>query len=48
MEKRAWRRYVYLWIYYAVFEELTMKDPDRARMVYKEALKVRMTLNPTP
>lgn len=39
-EKRAWRRYVYLWIYYAVFEELTIKDLARARAVYKEALKV--------
>lgn len=39
-EKRAWRRYVYLWIYYAVFEEMTMKDAERARAVYKEALKV--------
>jgi crooked neck len=40
LEKRAWRRYVYLWIYYAVFEELAMKDVERARNVYKEALKI--------
>jgi len=39
-EKRAWRRYVYLWIYYAVFEELSMKDVDRSRQVLKEALKI--------
>jgi len=39
-EKRAWRRYIYLWIYYAVFEELSMNDADRARAVYKEALRV--------
>mmetsp|Transcript_45792 Transcript_45792/g.108601 ORF Transcript_45792/g.108601 Transcript_45792/m.108601 type:complete len:688 (-) Transcript_45792:8-2071(-) len=39
-EKRAWRRYIYLWIYYAVFEELSMKDPARARQVYKECLKM--------
>lgn len=24
-EKRLWRRYIYLWIYYAVFEELVAK-----------------------
>lgn len=24
-EKRLWRRYMYLWIYYAVFEELEAK-----------------------
>lgn len=24
-EKRLWRRYIYLWIYYAVFEELDAK-----------------------
>ena len=39
-EKRAWRRYIFLWIYYAVFEELVMKDTARARGVYREALRV--------
>jgi crooked neck len=39
-EKRYWRRYVYLWLGYAVFEELVAKDGARARAVYKEALKV--------
>ena len=24
-EKRVWRRYIYLWIYYALYEELEMK-----------------------
>uniref|UniRef100_A0A6A7G2M1 Crooked neck-like protein 1 n=1 Tax=Hirondellea gigas TaxID=1518452 RepID=A0A6A7G2M1_9CRUS len=33
-EKRYWRRYIYLWIRYAIFEELTAKDIDRARSVY--------------
>eukprot|EP00049_Salpingoeca_infusionum_P017943 m.355058 g.355058 ORF g.355058 m.355058 type:complete len:665 (+) comp17170_c0_seq1:140-2134(+) len=37
-EKRFWRRYIYLWIYYAVFEELSAKDFDRTRMVYKACL----------
>lgn len=39
-EKRAWRRYIYLWIYYAVYEELTMQDVERTRAVYREALKI--------
>ena len=37
-EKRFWRRYVYLWIYYAVFEELVANDRVRTRAVYLEAL----------
>lgn len=39
-EKRHWRRYIYLWIYYAVFEELVTKDMDRVRDVYKICLDV--------
>lgn len=39
LEKRFWRRYIYLWISYAVFEELQANDPDRARAVYKECLR---------
>jgi len=39
-EKRAWRRYIYFWIYYAVYEELTMQDSERAAAIYREALKV--------
>jgi hypothetical protein len=39
-EKKYWRRYVYLWIYYAVYEELHAKDVTRARAVYKEVLKL--------
>jgi crooked neck len=39
-EKRYWRRYIYLWLSYAVFEELVAKDGARARAVYREALKV--------
>eukprot|EP00045_Choanoeca_perplexa_P008244 m.75973 g.75973 ORF g.75973 m.75973 type:complete len:670 (+) comp14415_c0_seq1:2-2011(+) len=37
-EKRYWRRYIYLWIYYAVFEELEAQDIERARAVYKACL----------
>jgi crooked neck len=40
LEKRYWRRYVYLWINYALFEELTEKDISRTRAVYKACLDV--------
>ena len=39
-EKRHWRRYIYLWINYALYEELENKDYERARQVYGEALKL--------
>jgi crooked neck len=39
-EKRYWKRYIYLWINYALFEELDAKDVNRARQVYKECLKI--------
>lgn len=28
-EKRFWRRYIYLWINYALFEELQAEDVER-------------------
>lgn len=34
-EKRFWRRYIYLWIYYAVYLECDLGDVDRARDVYQ-------------
>ncbi|CAG0883503.1 unnamed protein product [Darwinula stevensoni] len=34
-EKRYWRRYIYLWINYALYEELEAKDMERTREVYK-------------
>lgn len=37
-DKRFWRRYVYLWIKYALFEELDAGEPERAREVYRYAL----------
>eukprot|EP00929_Paragymnodinium_shiwhaense_P113045 TRINITY_DN8130_c0_g1_i1.p1 TRINITY_DN8130_c0_g1~~TRINITY_DN8130_c0_g1_i1.p1 ORF type:complete len:681 (+),score=245.95 TRINITY_DN8130_c0_g1_i1:204-2246(+) len=40
MEKRFWRRYIYLWLYYAQFEELQTGDMDKARAVYDALLKV--------
>ncbi|CAN6442991.1 unnamed protein product [Victoria cruziana] len=39
-EKRYWQRYIYLWIYYSVFEELEAQDMDRTREVYRECLKL--------
>ena len=39
-EKRFWRRYIYLWVSYAVFEELDAQDFDRTREVYQFCLKL--------
>ena len=38
--KKYWRRYVYLWINYALYEELEAKDATRTRAVYRAALDV--------
>ncbi|KAL5514901.1 CLF1 [Sanghuangporus baumii] len=38
--KRHWRRYIFLWLDYALFEEIETKDYDRARQIYKTALQV--------
>ncbi|KAK0411411.1 hypothetical protein QR680_005641 [Steinernema hermaphroditum] len=37
-EKRSWRRYIYLWINYALYEELEVKDYDKTREVYNACL----------
>eukprot|EP00250_Pteridium_aquilinum_P016604 c23190_g1_i1 orf=955-3054(-) len=39
-EKRYWHRYIYLWINYALFEELEAQDVERTRDVYRECLKL--------
>ncbi|KAK9466330.1 hypothetical protein V1512DRAFT_247984 [Lipomyces arxii] len=39
-EKRHWRRYIFLWIKYAIYEELVTKDFDQAREVYKACLSL--------
>ncbi|KAF8090620.1 hypothetical protein N665_0471s0015 [Sinapis alba] len=39
-EKRYWRRYIYLWINYALYEEIEAEDMERAREVYRECLKL--------
>ncbi len=37
-EKRHWRRYIYLWMFYALWEEMEAKDVERARQVYVQCL----------
>lgn len=39
-EKRYWRRYIYLWINYALYEELDVEDIERTRQVYQMCLQV--------
>ncbi|KAG2627457.1 hypothetical protein PVAP13_3KG126430 [Panicum virgatum] len=39
-EKRYWQRYIYLWINYALYEELDAQDIERTREVYKECLRL--------
>ncbi|KAJ6445599.1 pre-mRNA splicing factor CLF1 [Purpureocillium lavendulum] len=39
-EKRHWRRYMYLWIFYAIWEELEGKDAERARQIYATCLNL--------
>lgn len=39
-EKRYWRRYIYIWINYALFEELEAEDIERTREVYKACLNL--------
>ncbi|KAK7506895.1 hypothetical protein BaRGS_00001746 [Batillaria attramentaria] len=39
-QKRHWRRYIYLWINYALYEELEAEDMERTREVYRAALDI--------
>ncbi|KAJ2802771.1 NineTeen Complex (NTC) component, partial [Coemansia helicoidea] len=39
-EKRLWRRYIYLWLFYALFEETIARDAERARQVYAACLEL--------
>ncbi|XKL64727.1 hypothetical protein PGB90_004813 [Kerria lacca] len=39
-DKQHWKRYIYLWIYYAVFEELECGDIERTRYVYTTCINV--------
>uniref|UniRef100_A0A8B9SC02 Crooked neck-like protein 1 n=1 Tax=Apteryx owenii TaxID=8824 RepID=A0A8B9SC02_APTOW len=39
-EKRHWKRYIYLWINYALYEELEAKDAERTRQVYQACVEL--------
>ena len=39
-EKRLWRRYIYLFLFYAIYEEMETKDVERARQIYDECIKL--------
>jgi crooked neck len=39
-EKRHWRRYIYLWIFYALWEETEAKEIERARQIYDTCLNL--------
>lgn len=39
-EKRFWKRYIHLWLNFAIYEELTAKDQGRARAVYEKLLEI--------
>ena len=39
-EKTYWERYIYLWINYALYEELIANDISRTREVYRSSLKI--------
>ncbi|XP_052150884.1 uncharacterized protein LOC127769372 [Oryza glaberrima] len=39
-EKRYWKRYVYIWIMWALFEEIDADELEKARSVYSKCLKL--------
>ncbi|XP_065095414.1 protein crooked neck [Ochlerotatus camptorhynchus] len=39
-DKNLWRRYIYLWINYALYEELETEDLKRTRQIYKTCLEL--------
>ncbi|XP_063625484.1 protein crooked neck [Cydia splendana] len=39
-DKQFWRRYIYLWINYALYEELEAEDVERTRQVYRTCLEL--------
>ncbi|KAI0061172.1 pre-mRNA-splicing factor CLF1 [Artomyces pyxidatus] len=39
-EKRHWRRYIFLWLDYALFEEIEVKDYPRTRQIYQTAVQL--------
>ena len=39
-EKVYWKRYVYLWLYYSVFEETVANTIPRANAIYEKLLSI--------
>uniref|UniRef100_A0A0K0FKW4 Protein crooked neck (inferred by orthology to a D. melanogaster protein) n=1 Tax=Strongyloides venezuelensis TaxID=75913 RepID=A0A0K0FKW4_STRVS len=39
-EKRDWRRYIYVWIKYAIYTELVMNDVERTKQIYKKCIEL--------
>jgi len=39
-QKQFWRRYLYLWLYYAAFCEVTLEDKDKTREVILNMIKI--------
>lgn len=39
-EKRHWRRYIFIWIFYAIWEETEGQDIERARQIYSTVLNL--------
>lgn len=39
-DKSFWRRYIYLWINYALYEEIEAQNEERTRQVYKTCLEI--------
>ena len=39
-EKRHWRRYIFLWVDYALFEEIETKNFERTQQIYDTALQL--------
>jgi len=44
-DKKYWRRYIYLWLFYAQFEEIVGEDFSRVRNVYETAIKLMESQN---
>jgi crooked neck len=38
--KENWKRYIYLWIFWVIYEEMTAKDKEKTREVYNACLKI--------
>jgi crooked neck len=39
-DKNHWKRYIYLWIYYAVYEEMKVGDLERTSKIYEMCLSI--------